>query len=306
MVAALMILIACKKTQEADPLPQNRILAFKVTNLTDTVIYGAVDHTDNTITVYMPFYYGLTLIDPKIELSPGARLSEEILPVKIEDVKSYTVVAPDGSRRTYQLSIVLQNTPALQVTWGSANLLSYPRANLPIVKGNFWARNRALLRLTMKHQQSGKVITLDAGQGNMQINSADEYSFGGVAIPADADTGYYQLQVGFMNHQVNIDKPLHIVHRQPGVSVLSKVVKPGGTISFNSTVNSVLLDLRSAAVTIGGIKYDLPVETYSRTAMVLKVPSVLPVGNYPFLQFDFEFNGWQTVTAYGSLTVEPQ
>ncbi len=67
LAAVIVTFFACTKTTGPDPLPQNRILSFKVVNLTDTVIYGAIDDIDNTITVYIPFYYGLTVIDPRIE-----------------------------------------------------------------------------------------------------------------------------------------------------------------------------------------------------------------------------------------------
>jgi len=303
IITVLIASIACTKTTDPDPLPQNRILVYKVTNLTDTVIYGAVDNIENSITVYIPFYYGLTLIDPQIEVSGGAKIEGEILPVNIEKSTSYTVTGADGSKRIYSLKIVLQNTPPLKVIWATTNLLSYPRAALPIVKGNFWARNRALLKLSMKHQANGKTVTLDPGQGNMQINAADEYSFGGIVVPPDADTGYYQLSIGFMGQQVLVESPVHIIHRQPNVSVLSKVTKQGETITFNSTATSILLNLTAASVTLNGTKYSLPVVSFTPLEMVLKVPDDLPIGDYPTTKFDFVFQGWQPVSKTGSLTV---
>ena len=160
LTAVAMTLFACTKTTSPNPLPKNRILSFKVTNLTDTLIYGAIDDIDNTITVYVPFYYGLTLIDPEIELSEGATLAEEALPVNIGETATYNVTGADGSKRAYKLSIVLQSTPPLNALWAVSNLTIYPRSNMPSVKGNFWARNKALLRLVLRNQANDKTINL--------------------------------------------------------------------------------------------------------------------------------------------------
>lgn len=306
LAAVIATLFACTKTKDPDPLPQNRILSFKVVNLTDTLIYGAIDDIDNTITVYIPFYYGLTVIDPRIELSGGAKLQEKILPVAIDETASYTVTGADGSKRSYALHIVLQNTPPLQAAWVNANLLTYPRGSLPVVKGNFWARNKALLKLTLRNERSGKAVLLDAGTGNMQIDAQDLYSFGAVAIPADIDTGYYKLEIGFMGHQVTMEPPVHIVHRQPNVIVISREAKQGENITYTANSTTVLLGLNAASVMLNDISYDLPVVSFTPFEMVLKIPDDFPVGEYSFVPFTFKFTGWNDVTKYGSLTVNPK
>jgi hypothetical protein len=306
LAAVIATLFACTKTTGPDPLPQNRILSFKVVNLTDTVIYGAIDDIDNTITVYIPFYYGLTVIDPRIEVSGGAKLQEEILPVAIDGTASYTVTGADGSKRNYSLSIVLQNTPPLQADWANPNLLAYPRSSLPAVKGNFWARNRELLKLTLRNEKTGKTVLLDPGTGHMQINAQDEYSFGNVAIPATIDTGTYKLELGFMGHQVVLEQPVHIVHRQPNVIVLSRVAKQGETITFTANSTTVLLELNAVSVELNGVAYPLPVVSFTPLEMVLKIPDDFPVGEYSFVPFTFQFTGWNNVTKYGSLTVNPK
>jgi hypothetical protein len=81
-----LLLTRCTKTEELALLPADKILEYKVTNLpNDEVIYGAIDNEANTITVYVPYYYGLLVIDPSITLSNGASIAEEILPVKTDE-----------------------------------------------------------------------------------------------------------------------------------------------------------------------------------------------------------------------------
>jgi len=75
-----LLLTRCTKTEELALLPADKILEYKVTNLpNDDVIYGAIDNEANTITVYLPYYYGLLVIDPTIKVANGASLTEEIL-----------------------------------------------------------------------------------------------------------------------------------------------------------------------------------------------------------------------------------
>src|SRR6186713_2843848 len=89
---SVLMLCSCKKTIGLEPLPKNRMTSYKVTNLADTVIYGAIDNIENTITVYVPFYYGMSVIDPTITLDAGAKLSEEAEPVSVTDTtQTYTV-----------------------------------------------------------------------------------------------------------------------------------------------------------------------------------------------------------------------
>ncbi|HEX8021706.1 MAG TPA: hypothetical protein VF500_17285, partial [Mucilaginibacter sp.] len=119
LVAGLItVLVACKKTIYPDPLPQNKILEYKVVNVQDTVIYGAVDNIENTITVYIPYYYGLTVIQPKITLDANATLTTSAEPVSVDNTgQTYTVKGGDGTTRTYKLNIVQQNTANLTLNW---------------------------------------------------------------------------------------------------------------------------------------------------------------------------------------------
>lgn len=304
----LLFLGSCKKTIGLDPLPLNKILEYKVANMADTVLYGIIDDSDNTITVYVPFYYGLSLIDPEIKLSEGASLTEPILPVNInDDTQTYTVKGADGSTNTYKLKIAQQNPPTFDIAWATKPPVSYPINVVPLIRGNFMTTNAALVKITVTNIKTGTATKLDMSGAGMYIDrSADDYVYQGGFIPATIDTGSYKVKVDFLQKSVELPEPLHIVYRQPGVVIVSRTAKQGEDIEWQAAYQTMLLGLKSVKADIfDGKIYDLPIKSYTYDKMTLTVPEDFPVGSY-FASFSFEFENWKTVTAYGSLTVTPK
>lgn len=115
---AMMLAAACKETETIEVPAQatNRILSFKVTNVPDEPVYGAVNDEKGTITVILPYYYYLTAIQPEIALSEGATVSPasgvliDSITKKLTDGVSieYVVTAKDGSKATYKLLLTTQ------------------------------------------------------------------------------------------------------------------------------------------------------------------------------------------------------
>jgi hypothetical protein len=104
--------------QEADTiydtlttLPGNRILSFKIANITQDNIYSAVDDSSKTITTYLPWYYTLHFIEPEITLSKDATIkpaSGELVDVFSTTPMVYTVTGKDGRTMQYTLRVVVQ------------------------------------------------------------------------------------------------------------------------------------------------------------------------------------------------------
>ena len=125
MVLGLMIAIsACKKTGEnrkdvkADPVTDtvtarenNRIISYKVQSPTRDGIYAAVNDGDNTITVYLPYFYALNFIEvAAIGLPAGTTISpaiDELVPVFPNTPFTYTVTAADKTTRTYTVKVIV-------------------------------------------------------------------------------------------------------------------------------------------------------------------------------------------------------
>jgi hypothetical protein len=318
---AVVAVLACKKQVGLDPLPQNMILEYKVTNIPDSVIYGAIDNEHNTIDVYLPFYYGLTLIDPEIALSTGARLMEEAAPVLIDadttgectymlnggKQVTYTVKGFDGGTHTYTLKVWQQCAPPLAVTWGNLNdRTGYPNNMLPTVQGNFYTRNMALATWLLTDTVTGKIITLPKVSGNFSLTDSTYWS-ASVPIPADADTGYYKVSVRFSGQKASIIQPVHIIFKQPtpGSFIGSRTARQGDTISYTA-LSSVFVDPTAVTIAIPDGTIALPIVSFTRTEIRVKIPEDFPVGEYENVRFRFSFTGWGVPITRGNLTVNPK
>ena len=87
-----------------------RILTYKVENA-QTDIYSAIDDSIGQITVYLPHYYTLQVIDPEITLPEGASISpdaDELVLIFGEEPVVYTVSAPGEEDATYTLETIVQ------------------------------------------------------------------------------------------------------------------------------------------------------------------------------------------------------
>lgn len=306
--AVFLTISSCTKTIGLDPLPGNKILEYKVTNLADTVLYGIIDDTDNTITVYAPFYYGLSVIDPEIKLSEGATLREEILPVSVNDsTETYTVKGSDGLTNSYKLKIIQQNPPVLNLKWVRTPVTAYPLNSIPVIEGNFLSTNASLAKVTLVQSKTGGQTILNTSAAGIAINAGalNSYTFSGAFIPGSIDTGYYKVRVEFLQKTVELPEQVHIIYQQPDVSVLTRQVKQGDELRYTNLPGKMLLGLKSAKATINGTVFNFPVKSYTYEEMVLTVPDTMPPGAY-FATFAFEFEGWRTVTKFGSLTILPK
>ncbi|MCC8407525.1 DUF5018 domain-containing protein [Mucilaginibacter sp. UR6-1] len=295
---------SCTKTMDLPGLPQNKITLYKVVNLPDTVIYGAIDNVEKTITVYVPFYYNMAVIDPEITLSEGAKLSERALPVSVnaQDVK-YTVTGADGSTNTYALKIVNQSISSLEVDWLTTDeQIASPVGVLPNIAGNFQSRNAQAVSVELAKQGSGEKVSLVMDAAGLEP-SGNSYTLFNPPIPATIDTGYYDVTVSFAGHSSKISRPVHVVFQQPDLLIPSREVKQGGEISFTA-FNTVFVGLKSASVTVNGLTYPLSIVSFDRLNMTLKTPDNMPVGVYNYTAtYNFEFEGWPAVSKVGALTV---
>jgi hypothetical protein len=299
LLAALFTL-SCTKTMELAPLPQNKITEFKIVNLPDTVIFGSIDQVDKSITVYIPYYYGLAVIDPEIKVSEGARLTEEVLPIDLNETgTSYTVKAKDGSTQVYKLKIVQQNTPDLTVRWSNTGVF-YPRTTLSIT-GNFMASGVGLAKVHLISEKTSKETLLNGG---ILVTGSGlyEYYLNALEIPTDIDTGYYKGRISFLGHIKELPQ-IHIIYKQPDVLIGSKEVKRGDEIVYSAAPETVIIGLKSVNVTIAGITYDLPIKSYNNTSITLIIPNDFPLGEHLYIPMKILFNNWATLNKTASITV---
>ncbi|MCS3797600.1 hypothetical protein [Niastella sp. OAS944] len=89
----------------------NRIISYKVQSPTAEGIYAAVNDSDNTINVYLPYFYALNFLEvASIGLPAGAAISpsvDELVPVFSNSPFTYTVTAADKTTRKYSVKVIV-------------------------------------------------------------------------------------------------------------------------------------------------------------------------------------------------------
>lgn len=310
---ALGTITSCTKTEALTPLPQNRILEYKVTNLPDTVIYGSIDNIDNSITVYVPYYFSLSVIEPEVKLSAGAKLSTETLPVSITDTTTtYQVQGADGSSRIYKLRIIQQNPASLTTYWPASveeEPIGYPNTAMPLIAGNFNSRDLSTATITLTAASTGKSVNVPTESASViMYNGEEDYLLDGLILPADIDTGFYTVTVRFLGNQATVSRNIHVIHKQPVISVTTKTVTQGGTISYDA-FESILLGLTKASATLNGVTYNLPIEKATLTQVTLRIPDSFPAGDYSGStrpRLILEFADWANISRSVPLIVNPK
>lgn len=303
--------VSCKKTVELPALPKSNIVTYKVVNLPDTVIYGAIDQIEKSITVYVPYYYSLNVIEPEITVTDGATITEKVAPFLISNTNiKYTVKGADATTTTYTVKVILQNPPSLTVNWrDGADPETNPLGTLPAIIGDFRSTNGDGVQMTFTHTKTGKVITA----GKSTLAPFDNlYILQTTVLPVDADTGFYNVKVNFLGNTAQLKKPLHVVYIKPAVSIGFQEVKQGGTLTLTipPPPTGIFIGLISVKVAVNGTTYDLPIQSYTPVLMKLTIPDNFPVGEYVFSNnqpvFSFEFRDWGIVTERGSLVITPK
>lgn len=98
------LLFSCKKTEDAPPITESRILQYAVTNAADGPIQGVINDKESTITLYIPYYTALTSLLPEIKIPAGATvtpasnvlLENWLVKQAMDSAMVYTVQSKDG------------------------------------------------------------------------------------------------------------------------------------------------------------------------------------------------------------------
>lgn len=287
-IAAFLSLSACKKTTDLPPLSNSKIIAYKVP-VADGTILGAIDEHDKTITVYLPFYYQLDVIDPEIILDDGASLQDEVKPVEVLDsTVTYTVRGADHSTVTYKLIVMLQQITPLIIqevssetaiaTWGIG-------ASTIVLRGNFNTNDPAKIK-TYLVDERGQETPLSANTGSgparvtvSMIGNEKLYTFGNLQVPQTLDTGLYKIKVNIQALSAETQYPVRLGYQRPNIDHHSINVKSGESFTIKTSSN-VFHDFREFSITVNGEKVLLPIESYNRTEAVIRVPKNVPPGQY--------------------------
>lgn len=280
------VLFSCKKTVDLPALSNSRILEYKIVPAPGDTLLGAVDEVDKTITVYLPFYFQLTAIDPIIKVSTGARLKEESLPVEVLDENvSYVVIGSDESISTYKLIIVPQqigplvfnefSTEAVTASWGIGETgLS--------ISGNFNTLNVALLHIYLVSEDGKETELIKAPNSSIIISGSGPtklYRYTGLGVPPTLEPGSYKVRLQILKLNAISAYPINLVYKQPVIAFATTNVKQGQTFTIKSGGN-VFHNFQEFYITVNGVKTILPIEKYTRTEAIIRMPENVPIGRY--------------------------
>ncbi len=300
LIILLISFTSCKKTIGLDPLPQNLITEYKITSI-EGDIYGAVNESNKTITVYLPVYYKLGVIDPIIKVSAGAKLDKEVLPVKLDDTTvSYTVVAADHSSSTYKLSIVMQQQTPLFISNVNSSYFA-PNTDLSL-GGNFFVSNPTDVHVTLVGADGKETKELLPHWSGYAISQNGALSgLNSVTIPADIEDGTYKVKVKIFSLSA-LSENIEIKHRLPGFAIFGITTKIGNTFKIIAAANTVFQNFTAFTGTINGVTYKFPIVSYTPTDAVIQLPAELKPGVYD-VTFTGTFTGWPNVSIRSALTI---
>lgn len=301
---------ACKKTIEAPQLSNSKIVEYAVP-VSDSNILGVIDETDHTITVYLPFYYELNVIDPKIKLAAGATLKETPVPVDVlNDKTTYTVTGADKTTTTYKLIIKIQQDSPLVLQEHSTadNIREYAVNDVSFtVTGNFYTTDIQKIKTSLVSQKTGQETTLTTNPNSRMTRFGDGiYSLAPLDVTPSVDTGLYYVKVNKLGLTAQTKYPVRIKYVNPVIVVITaNTFKQGETLTI-TPAGSVFVNFTSFTVKINGKDVDFPIVSYTRTSAVIKIPETLAPADYGLVSYTAKFKGYNDYTQSFRLTVTPK
>lgn len=231
----LLAVAGCTKTETIAPPAEadNRITEYKIVNVQGDPIYGTVHDADSSITVYLPFYKQLIVLEPEIKTSTGATvqpgtgtLIEDLLNVfqKGREIK-YAVTGKSGKKKTYTLKLIVQQ-PALTVKEVSNSATDIQTFTIDMkasfssfafdLKGSGFHENHELVKVVLV-DETGKELapldisltnTNDLNNLNVSLTKFNEpYHPLLLQLPA---TGLYKVRIYSYAKQVTTTFPIRI------------------------------------------------------------------------------------------------
>lgn len=302
---------SCKKMQELKPLPQNLITEYKVINIdSEEPITGVVDNTDNTITVYVPFYYDADVVDAEIKVSSGAKLKETIEPVNVLDqTQTYTVTGANGDTRVYKLKIVLQQMEPLylsEISTATSNKMLSINGYFSVA-GSYYTMDVNKIKVFLTDSKgvrtpASTTTALSVVPGSNPNVAYPTYIFGLLKIPAALEPGLYHVSAKVLGLEATMTYPVNLAFAAPKIVNAAYNITQGETFVIKAPDGTVFNQFKSFKMNVSGTLRALEIVSYTRTEATIKVPADFPVGAYRNAEAEFE--GWPVLKTIVSLTVK--
>ena len=301
---------ACKKTVNPPEQPNSRIISYTVP-VYDGELSGIIDESDKTITVYLPFYYQLDVIDPIITLAEGASIKEESLPVDVLDNQTtYTVTGADKSTTTYKLNIKVQQISPLvlnELSTGTTPTNVVIGSGSLVISGNFNTMDPTKIKAFLVGENNVETplkpsLNYSEHYISVSINpdGSKKYSLNYLAVPASMEPGNYRLKVKIQSLTAMNEKPITLAFGRPSINYTPVFVKQGETFTI-ATTGSTFINFTEFSIQVNGNKVICPIVSYTRTLATLRLPETVPPGAYPATG---KFEGWPDIPTYWNVTVQ--
>lgn len=223
-----LMLTACTETETIAPPEQraNRILTYTIVN-TPNPIYGAVNDLDSTITVYVPYYYYLSLLQAELTVSEGASVTpasgtmiEDVARIALGDTTiHYTITATDGGKADYKLIIDTQQ-PTLtvnNVTTDPATPAEFPSSYLYLNKYEIYSAIPLTGKNLFKNADGTPraKVTFIAADGTeipaLAASANDTESLNAIIPFSDKIApGLYHIRIDCYSQSVTLSNPVRI------------------------------------------------------------------------------------------------
>ncbi|WP_442587404.1 hypothetical protein ACSBL2_15275 [Pedobacter sp. AW31-3R] len=312
-IGSLMMLTmfnACKETLSPPEQSNSKIVSYTIP-VYDGELSGIIDESDKTITVYLPFYYQLDVIDPIIKLATGASILEELLPIDVLDDKTiYTVTGADKSVTVYKLIIKIQQISPLVInelsTGASPSEVAIGSGGL-VISGNFNTADPTKIKAFLVGEDNVEtaltpsvVYTSHGITINVNSDGTKNYVLSYLAIPPSMEPGSYKLKVKIQSLMAMNVNPIQLVIGRPSINYLPVTVKQGETFTIK-TSGSIFVNFTEFSILVNGTKVICPIISYDRTSATIRLPESVPPGSYaPTAQFE----QFSNVPTYWNITVQ--
>ena len=284
----LTSLSSCTKTMDLPAQSDSKILEYKVP-VSEGLISGVIDETDKTITVYLPFYYQLDVIDPEIKLAQGAKLKEEVLPVDVlGEGAIYTVTGADKSISIYKLIIRLQQISPLKVTEFSTETETKSMGigfQMASFDGNFNTNDANKVKIFLV-DATGKETEFSHTTGYgaaavrvMQGVNGKTYNISYMGAPQTVLPGIYKIRAKVLSLVTDLKYPVKMEYITPQVDYVTPTVKQGETFAIKSS-GPVFTKFESFSIQVSGEKVELGIENQTINSANVRIPASVPPGVY--------------------------
>ncbi len=248
LVVAGTLLLSCKKTAytEFDKDDLNKILEYSIANVPQS-IKAAISQTENTITVYIPYYVAVDFLVAKIKIDEGAQLFDSLNnpvdlqgegdPVPVGVSTKYKVKSSDGKERVYTLiQEVLPFTKPLVVTYsdplGTDGFLTKTVHTRFEILGNFESVSKSA-KMILKNRSTGVEYDNFMSVNDVQVGNVN-YSMSLNVLPG-ALAGDYDVTIEHQGRTSNLP-PLRLYYNigTSGYWSSTTTYAAGDTIVFNA------------------------------------------------------------------------